>query len=390
MIDRSHLMGTYAEPPVTFVSGEGSWLVDENNMRYLDLLCGLAVTSLGHARPEVAQAIASQAARLNHVSNLFGNEVGPQVASLLDALLYGATGHHGKVFFGNSGAEANECALKLARRVAPGKHLVISTLDSFHGRTLATLTATGQPAKHTPFEPLPTGFAHVAYGDLGAAEAALASGEVAAVLVEVIQAEGGINVPPTGYLPALEAASRKAGALFMVDESQTGMARTGYWFAFQHEGLQPDVVTVAKALGNGMPVGACWARDEIAAAFRPGDHGSTFGGQPLAMAAAQATLETLSSLNAPDLAAVASAQLVPALSALEGVVEVRGRGLLLGVVLDAPIAAEVTRAGLAHGIIVNAVRPDVVRMTPPLTISTEEIDEAVLRFAKALLDVRGS
>ena len=212
MIDRSHLMGTYAEPPVTFVSGEGSWLVDENNMRYLDLLCGLAVTSLGHARPEVAQAIASQAARLNHVSNLFGNEVGPQVASLLDGLLYGATGHHGKVFFGNSGAEANECALKLARRVAPGKHLVISTLDSFHGRTLATLTATGQPAKHTPFEPLPTGFAHVAYGDLGAAEAALASGEVAAVLVEVIQAEGGINVPPTGYLPALEAACRKAGA----------------------------------------------------------------------------------------------------------------------------------------------------------------------------------
>jgi acetylornithine/succinyldiaminopimelate/putrescine aminotransferase len=217
----------------------------------------------------------------------------------------------------------------------------------------------------------------------------LASGDVAAVFVEVIQAEGGINVPEPGYLPALEAACRAAGALFMVDEIQTGMARTGSWFAFQHEGLTPDVVTMAKALGSGMPVGACWAREDVAAAFVPGDHGSTFGGQALAMSAARATLATMQAIDAPALAAAAGAQLVPALEALPGVVHVRGRGLLLGVVLDSPVAAEVTKAGLTEGIVVNAVRPDVVRMTPPLTISSEEISEGVARFGRALADVRG-
>ena len=213
---------------------------------------------------------------------------------------------------------------------------------------------------------------------------------MAAVIVEGIQAEGGINVPEPGYLPALEAACRAAGALFMVDEIQTGMGRTGSWFAFQHEGLTPDVVTMAKALGNGMPVGACWARDEVADAFGPGDHGSTFGGQALAMSAARATLRTMKALDAPDLAAVVGAQLAPALEALPAVLEVRGRGLLLGAVLDAPIAAAVTTAGLAEGIVVNAVRPDVVRFTPPLTISSEEIAEGVARFGRALSDVRGS
>lgn len=389
MIDRSRLMSTYGEPPVTFVAGEGSWLTDDKGTRYLDLLCGLAVTSLGHNRAEVTQAISAQAATLHHVSNLFGNEVGPEVANLLDELLYGATGYHGKVFFGNSGAEANECALKLARRVHPGKFLVVSTLESFHGRTLATLTATGQPAKHAPFEPLPHGFTHVGFGDLAAAEAALATGDVAAVLVEVIQAEGGINVPEAGYLPALEAACRTAGALFMVDEVQTGLGRTGSWFGFQHEGLTPDVVTMAKALGSGMPVGACWAKDRVAAAFTPGDHGSTFGGQALAMSAVRATLTTMKAIDAPALAAAAGAQLAPALEALPGVLNVRGRGLLLGAVLDSPVAAEVTKAGLVEGIVVNAVRPDVVRFTPPLTISPEEIAEGVARFSRALADVRG-
>jgi acetylornithine/N-succinyldiaminopimelate aminotransferase len=388
MIDRSHLMATYAEPPVTFVAGEGSWLVDEHGTRYLDLLCGLAVTSLGHARPEVTRALCEQAGRLNHVSNLFGNAVGPEVADLLDGLLSEATGRHGKVFFANSGAEANECALKLARRVAPGRHLVVSTLDSFHGRTLATLTATGQPSKHAPFEPLPTGFVHVPFGDLEAAEALLADGQVAAVLVEAIQAEGGINVPQPGYLLGLQEACRRAGALFMLDEVQSGMGRTGRWFAFEHEGLAPDVVTMAKALGNGVPVGACWAVEEVAAAFGPGDHGSTFGGQPLAMAAARATLQTMMALDAPARATEAGGRLRDGLGALEGVVGVRGRGLLLGAVLESPIAPEVVRHGLTEGIVVNAVRPDVVRLTPPLTITAQEADEGIARFARALRTAR--
>jgi predicted acetylornithine/succinylornithine family transaminase len=381
-------MRTYAEPPVSFVRGEGSWLFDAEGRGYLDLLCGLAVTSLGHARPEVTAAVTEQVAKLSHLSNLFGNELGPEVASLLDELIARATGQHGRVFFGNSGAEANECALKLARRVAPGRHLVVSTLESFHGRTLATLTATGQPAKHAPFEPLPTGFAHVAFGDLAAAEELLAGGSVAAVLVEVIQAEGGINMSPPGYLPALEAAARRAGALFMVDEIQTGLGRTGRWFAFEEEGLRPDVVTLAKALGNGMPVGACWARTEVADAFGPGDHGSTFGGQPLAMSAALATLRTMLDLDIPAKAAAASEALVHRLRDLDGVVEVRGRGLLLGAVLDSPIAAAVTAAALRHGVIVNAVKPDVLRLTPPLTISAEEILEGVSRLGAALAEVR--
>jgi acetylornithine/succinyldiaminopimelate/putrescine aminotransferase len=267
---------------------------------------------------------------------------------------------------------------------------VISTLDSFHGRTLATLTATGQPAKHAPFEPLPTGFTHIPFGDLEAAIHALSKDDVAAVLVEVIQAEGGINVAPPGYLPALQTACREAGALFMIDEVQTGMARTGTWFAFEAEGLSPDVVTMAKALGSGMPVGACWARSEIAAAFGPGDHGSTFGGQPLAMSAALATVRTMKAIDAPGLARAASASLVPKLEALEGVVSVRGRGLLLGAVLDAPLAGEVATASLRKGVIVNAVRPDVIRFTPPLTVSEAELVEAVDRFAAALSEVRSA
>ena len=381
-------MRTYAEPPVTFVRGEGTWLFDDAGADYVDLLCGLAVTSLGHARPEVVQAVSEQVATLSHVSNLFGNELGPEVASLLDEMLFRSGGRHGRVFFGNSGAEANECALKLARRVTPGRHLVVSTLESFHGRTLATLTATGQPAKHVAFEPLPTGFSHVPFGDLAAAESALSGGDVAAVLVEVIQAEGGVNDPPPGYLPALEAACRRAGALFMVDEIQTGLGRTGRWFAFEAEGLHPDVVTMAKALGNGMPVGACWAVQEVADAFGPGDHGSTFGGQPLAMSAALATLQTMLEIDAPALARASSSRLSAGLLALDGVESIRGRGLLLGAVLDRPIAVAVAEAALRHGAIVNAVRPDVIRFTPPLTISEAELDEGLARFAAALRDCR--
>jgi acetylornithine/succinyldiaminopimelate/putrescine aminotransferase len=380
----SALMGTYADAPVTFVSGSGSWLVDDEGNEYLDFLCGLAVTSLGHARREVSDAIADQAATLMHVSNLFGSGQREEVAHLIDDLVFDATGRHGKVFFCNSGAEANECALKLARRASSDRYLVVTTLASFHGRTLATLAATGQPDKHAAFAPMPDGFTSVPFGDLAALEAALSSGQVAGVLFESIQAEGGVNTPPQGYLASLEALCRQAGALVMVDEIQTGLGRTGTWFAFEDEGLKPDVVTLAKSLGNGMPVGACWAAEEVAATFGVGDHGSTFGGQPLAMAAVKATLETLIEIDAPGLARRASEHLSSALSDLPGVVAIRGRGLLLGAQLAAPIAREAAARALEHGLVVNAVRPDVIRLTPPLTVSADEIDLAMERLKRSL------
>lgn len=380
------LMSTYPEPSVTFVKGSGTVLVDDHGKEYLDFLCGLAVTSLGHARPEVVDAIAAQAATLSHVSNLYDTTLRHDVAGIVDDLVSAATGSHGRVFFANSGAEANECALKLARKARPGRYVVISTLSSFHGRTMATLAATGQPEKHLAFQPLPPGFVHVPFGDLDAAQAALQAHEVAGVLVECIQAEGGINVPPPGYLPGLERATREAGALFMVDEVQSGLGRTGQWFAFEDEGLSPDVVTLAKSLGNGMPVGACWARADVAEAFQPGDHGSTFGGQPLAMAATRATLETMVALDAPRLANEASQPLVAGLLDIPGIEAVRGRGLLLGAALAMPIAIQVASAALRHGLVVNAVRPDTVRITPPLTIKPEEISEGLVRLNAAMQD----
>ena len=385
-MDRSRLMHTYGEPTVTFVSGSGTTLVDDRGRQYLDFLCGLAVTSLGHAHPAVAEAVGNQAATLLHLSNLFGNELGPEVATSLDGLISEAQGRHGRVFLCNSGAEANECALKLARKARPGRYVVISAGDAFHGRTLATLAATHQTAKQAPFQPLPDGFERVAFGDLEAARVVLARGDVAGVLIECIQAEGGINVPAPGYLPGLEQACREFGALFMVDEVQTGLGRTGQWFSFQDEQLTPDVVTMAKALGNGMPVGAGWAAEEIADAFVPGDHGTTYGGQPLARSAARATLRTMISIDAPALARAAGAKLRERLMDLPGVVEVRGRGLLLGIALSDAKAGAVVAECLNRGLILNAVRPDTIRMTPPLTVSDEEIARAVEILAAVLTE----
>jgi 4-aminobutyrate aminotransferase-like enzyme len=390
MTDRSRLMHTYAEPSVTFVSGSGTVLLDDAGREYLDFLCGIAVTSLGHARREIQDAVAAQAATLLHVSNLFGNELGPEVAALIDELISNAHGRHGRVFFANSGAEANECALKLARKARPGRFVVISAQDSFHGRTLATLAATGQPSKQAAFLPMPIGFEQIPFGDLDAVVARLSQGDVAGVLVECIQAEGGINVPEPGYLPALEAACRLHGALFMVDEVQTGLGRTGQWFSFQDEGLTPDVVTLAKSLGNGVPVGACWAVEEVADCFVPGDHGSTYGGQALAMSAARATLMTMVALDAPALAFKAGATLSAALSALPGVKEVRGRGLLIGIGLTQAIAGAVVARCLTRGLVLNAVKPDIIRMTPPLTVSDHEIEQAIGIFAGVLSEELGS
>ncbi|MDP9070607.1 MAG: aminotransferase class III-fold pyridoxal phosphate-dependent enzyme, partial [Actinomycetota bacterium] len=321
---RSFLMSTYPPPPVTFVRGQGTLLWDEAGRRYLDFVSGVAVTSLGHAHPAVAEAVSQQARTLLHVSNLYGTRVGPEVAATLDRLLGGP---EGKVFFCNSGAEANECAIKLARKWAGssgtgprsrGAHAVVSAYGSFHGRTLATLHATGQPEKHEPFQPLPEGFRHVGWCDVDALDAAVDPSVVAAVLLEPVQGEGGVNVATPEFLAAARRICDERGVLLVLDEVQTGLGRTGRWFGFEHYGVQPDVVTLAKALGNGVPIGACWARTEVADAFVPGDHGTTLGGQPLAAAAARAVLRVMEELDVPSLAAAAGARLGAALSALPG------------------------------------------------------------------------
>ncbi|HEX5615507.1 MAG TPA: acetylornithine/succinylornithine family transaminase, partial [Acidimicrobiia bacterium] len=356
--------------------------------RYLDFLSGLAVVSLGHAHPDVARAIAEQAETLLHVSNLYYNDVQPRLAQRLDVRLGGG----GQVFFANSGAEANECAIKLARRHGqthggPERYHVVTAFGSFHGRTLTTLAATGQPQKHEPFQPLPSGFRHVVFGDVDALASALDE-RVCAVMLEPVQGEGGVHVAPPEYLEAVRTLCDEREALLVVDEVQTGLGRTGRWFGMEHSGVRPDVVTMAKALGNGMPIGACWARRDVAAAFRPGDHASTFGGQPLAARAALAVLDVMEAENVPARAERAGARLTDALGALAGVAAVRGLGLLIAAELDPGVAAgAVATECLARGLVVNAVTPTALRFAPPLLVSDAEIDEAVAIVAAAIVAV---
>ncbi len=372
-VDNGRLMDTYPPHQVTFVEGHGTELWDDRGRRYLDFLSGLAVTSLGHSHPEIARALGDQATRLTHVSNLFGNQPGPKLAGLLDGLLGGG----GRLFFSNSGAEANEAALKLARKWGgPGRYVVLTASDSFHGRTLATLHATGQPAKHGPFQPLPDGFRHVEWNDLDSMERAVTP-DVAAVLLEPIQGEGGVRPASADYLRGVEQICRDNNLLLMVDEIQSGLARTGDWFAFQGYGITPDVVTVAKALGNGFPIGATWASEAVAASFGPGDHGSTFGGQPLATATAARVVEVMMEIDAPALARKAGERLRTGLSGIDGVVDVRGRGLLLAAELERRDARRLASVALISGLVVNAVTNTALRFTPPLIVSNEEIDEAI-------------
>lgn len=383
-LSRSPFMPVFAPPARLFTFGRGTELYDADGARYLDFLCGLAVTSLGHANPAVTAALQEQAGTLLHVSNYFANPQAPRAAQAVNDLLAEVTGAEGLVFFANSGAEANECAIKLARRFGGrGRHTIVSALGSFHGRTLATLAATGQPAKHEPFSPMPEGFRHVAYGDIDAMGAAV-DGSVAAVLVEPIQGEGGVVAPPDGYLRELRAICDAAGALLIVDEVQTGLGRTGRWFGFDHDGVVPDVVTLAKALGNGMPVGACWARTEVAQVFEPGDHGSTYSATPIAAAAVSAVLTEMRRIDAPARAVERGHQLAAGLAALPGVSSVRGRGLLLAAELEDVAASAAFHAALDRGLVVNAVTPTALRLAPPLTVSSAEVDEALAILAAVL------
>jgi predicted acetylornithine/succinylornithine family transaminase len=373
-------MNTYPPQAVTFVRGEGSWLYDADSKRYLDFLSGLAVTSLGHAHPAVAEAISKQARTLLHVSNLYGTTVGPEVAATLDRLVGGG----GKVFFCNSGAEANEAGIKLARKWGGhGKFVVVSAYGSFHGRTLATLHATGQPQKHEVFQPLPEGFRHVAWDDLAALEASI-DPSVTGILLEPVQGEGGVNPATAEYFQGVRKLCDERGLVFLVDEVQTGLGRTGEWFGFQHFGVQPDIVMMAKALGNGVPIGACWARDEVASAFVPGDHATTYGGQPLATSAARAVLQVMEAEDVPARARSAGKRLTDALLAVDGIVGVRGLGLLLAAELAEPIAKDVAARALEAGLVVNAVTDNALRLAPSLLVSDDEIAGGVSTLATVL------
>lgn len=379
--ERDHLMQTYRRQPVAFVAGEGCWLTDDDGGRYLDCLSGLAVVSVGHANPRVAAAVAAQMGRLTHVSNLFVTEPMLDLAQQLSAL-----SGLDRVFFTNCGATANETAIKLARRYGqdrrgPACYEVVSLLDSFHGRTLATLAATGQPEKHVRFRPLPEGFGQVPAGDLEALAASVGE-QTAAVLIETIQGEGGVVPLAPEYLERVREICDRSGALLIVDDVQAGLGRTGSWFSWQDLGFEPDIATIAKALGNGLPIGACLAREEVAAAFTPGDHATTFGGGPVVCAAGLAVLAEIDERHLLGNCRERSQQLIAGLAPL--VKEVRGRGLLLAAVLEEERAAEVTARALSNGLVVNSVRPDAVRFAPPLTISEAEVEEAITRFEKSL------
>jgi acetylornithine/N-succinyldiaminopimelate aminotransferase len=375
----------FGQPSVMFERGEGTQLWDINGKRYLDFLSGIAVVSLGHSNPAVAAAISQQASQLLHVSNFFANTKATETAVTLNGLMRDAGAGDGQVFFCNSGAEANEAAIKLARKFGGrGRHVMVSALGSFHGRTLGALALTGQPAKHEPFQPMPEGFRYCEFGDLASLEK-LIDPTVAAVMLEPIQGEGGVIPASAEYLQAVQKLCRERGVLLIIDEVQTGFCRTGKWFGFEHAGIQPDAVTFAKGMGNGMPVGALWARRDVAAVLQPGDHGSTYSGTALATSAVSAVIAEMKRIDAPALAQKQGDRLSNALSKLSKVDHVRGSGLLLGAQLTAGVETkDVVPVLLEKGLIVNGVNATTIRLAPPITVSDSEIDEAVALIAEVL------
>jgi len=383
-MERCPIAPTYGPPRVQFVRGEGSYLFDRFDKRYVDFLSGLAVTSLGHSHPEVAEAVSAQALRLQHVSNLFATEHNGDVSIAIDRAIGDGVPAGGQTFFANSGAEANEAAIKLARKWGGhGRHTVLSAFQSFHGRTLATLHATGQPSKWEAFQPLPEGFKHAVWNDIADFERVM-DDTVAAILIEPVQGEGGVNPATEEFFQGIRRLCDERGALMMVDEVQTGLARTGRWFGFQHFGVKPDVVTMAKALGNGMPIGACWATAEAAGSFRPGDHATTYGGQPLATSAAKAVLEVMERIDAPAVSAAAGEKLTDAVMALPQVSTVRGLGMLLAVEIVGCEAPAVAARCLEKGLVLNGVTPTALRLAPALVITDEEMAEGVAILAGVL------
>jgi acetylornithine/N-succinyldiaminopimelate aminotransferase len=376
----SHIMPTYTRLPVTFTHGQGAWLWDEHNNRYLDALSGVAVCSLGHAHPAVHKAICQQSEKLLHTSNIYRIAVQEQLANQL-------TEKSGmdNVFFSNSGAEANEAAIKLARKYGHERGIanpaIIVMEKSFHGRTLATLSATGNAKIQQGFEPLVEGFVRVPYNDIPAIQQAIAeNNNIVAVLVEPVQGEGGVNIPASDYLNQIRALCDEHELLMMLDEIQTGIGRTGKFLAFQHNGILPDVCTLAKALGNGVPIGACLARGKAATMLTAGKHGSTFGGNPLACSAALAVLATLDAENLIELASQKGQQIAEGLKAVlqtnPHVVDIRYKGMMIGVELDKP-CAELVQLALEQQLLINVTNEKTIRLLPPLIINEQQIQQLV-------------
>jgi acetylornithine aminotransferase len=377
------MMNNYGTPPVALASGDGAVVTDVDGKSYLDLLGGIAVNVLGHRHPAVIEAVTEQLSTLCHTSNLYATEPGIALAEALVALL----GAEARVFLCNSGTEAVELAFKLSRLT--GRTKLVAAQGAFHGRTMGSLALTGQPAKQAPFAPLPGDVTHVPYGDVDALAAAV-SDDTAAVFLEPIMGECGVVVPPDGYLVAARDITTRHSALLVVDEVQTGMGRTGTFFAHQHDGITPDVVTLAKGLGGGLPIGACLAVGPAAELLTPGLHGSTFGGNPVCAAAALAVLRVLAADDLVRRAEVLGKSLRHGIESLGHplVDHVRGRGLLCGVVLTAPNAKDVETAARSAGFLINAAAPDVIRLAPPLIITEHQIDTFITALP-AILDTGG-
>ncbi|MFN8042356.1 MAG: acetylornithine transaminase [Mycobacterium sp.] len=376
------MMNNYGTPPVALASGAGAVVTDADGKSYLDLLGGIAVNILGHRHPAIIEAVTAQLNTLGHTSNLYATEPGVALAeALVDRLGADAPA---RVFFCNSGTEANEVAFKLSRLT--GRTKLVAAQNAFHGRTMGSLALTGQPSKQAPFEPLPGYVTHVPYGDIDALAGAVAD-DTAAVFLEPIMGEGGVVVPPAGYLVAAREITARHGALLVLDEVQTGVGRTGAFFAHQHDGVTPDIVTLAKGLGGGLPIGACLAIGPAADLMAPGLHGSTFGGNPVCAAAALAVLRVLAAEGLVERAQVLGKTLSHGIESLRHplVDHVRGRGLLLGVVLTAPHGKFVETAAREAGFLVNAAAPDVIRLAPPLIITEAQID-SFLTALPAVLD----
>ncbi|MEW6445813.1 MAG: aspartate aminotransferase family protein [Pseudomonadota bacterium] len=384
-----HLMNTYNRLPVTFVEGQGATLWDTEGRAYFDAITGVAVCGLGHAQPDIAQAICEQARTLIHTSNIYGIAWQEKLADRISAL----SGME-KVFFCNSGAEANEASIKLARLYAHRRGIadprIVVMESSFHGRTLATLSATGNRKVQAGFEPLVGGFVRIPYGDLDTLRQVGAHDRnIVAVLVEPVQGEGGVRVAPEGYLKGIRELCDQHGWLMMVDEVQTGVGRTGHWFGFQHADILPDVMSLAKGLGNGVPVGACVAAGAAAELFAPGNHGSTFGGNPLVCRVAHTVLEVIERDGLVARAATLGMRIREGLAArlagAPGVLEVRGLGLMIGVQLDRP-CGELVKQALANGLLINVTADSVIRLLPALVMSDEQADELVDRLAPLIVD----
>jgi acetylornithine/N-succinyldiaminopimelate aminotransferase len=376
------LQANYGSPSIELVSGKGAVVTDSKGKMYLDFLAGIATNVLGHAHPAVVKAVSKQISTLGHVSNLYAHPNAIELANKLGSM----TGDKSaRVFFCNSGAEANEAALKLSRKT--GRTKVVATKESFHGRTMGALSLTGQPSKRDPFKPLVKGITHVPYGDMGAMLRKV-NRKTAMVIVEPIMGEAGVIVPPHGYLQALRELCDETGALLVFDCVQTGMGRTGDWFGYEYSGIKPDVITLAKGLGGGLPLGAMVALGDAAKLFQPGDHGSTFGGNPVATAAALAVIETLEKKSILERVSAIGVELMAEIALIDGVKSVRGAGLLIGIEFSEPIAKKVAEACQENGLLVNGNSETVIRIAPPLIISDREIKEFLKIFVTSIDAVR--